>query len=230
MTDPERKTVSTARAELYSFLATLLMSEVTGEVLDAVRRPEAIAALKPFGADFWGELDAMERDLGRDRLIEELACEFARLFIGPGPHIYPYESLHREDSKERVLWGPAASEVKRFIEAHGLSLGEGSGGIPDHIAIELDFMARVSREEAQALEAGDEERADAARESRLTFFRDHVGRWVPSFCAQVEEQARSALYRDVARILRTMVEVEQEELEASSSGTREDRTDRRSRP
>lgn len=219
MTDPDRKTAAAARAELYSFLTTLLMREVTADVLDALRRPEAVASLTPLGADFWSELDRMERELGREGVVEELACEFARLFIGPGPLIHPYESLHREDAKERTLWGPAASEVKRFIEAHGLSLGEESGGIPDHIGIELDFMARLSRAEAEALEAGDAERADAARESRLVFFRDHVGKWVPAFCAQVEEQAQAALYRDVARILRTMVEVEQEELAESSLGS-----------
>lgn len=213
MTDPERKNAANTRAGFYSLLSTLLLREVTSEVVEHLRRGEVAAALQPFGVDFGTELEALEADLGREGMLEELACEYARLFIGPGPHIGPYESLHREDAEQRTLWGPAAAEVKRFIEQHGLSLSDDSTGIPDHISVEFDFLARLSREEVDALDAGDQERADLARRSRLNFFRDHVRQWVPAFCAQVEEQAKFAFYRDVARLCRAMVEVETEELE-----------------
>ena len=85
------------RADTYRLLADVFNAEPTAEALDALRRPEAVKAFEALGATFARELDQMESELGKDRLVEELQCEFARLFLGPGKHVGPYESLHRGD-------------------------------------------------------------------------------------------------------------------------------------
>ena len=58
----------------------------------------------------------------QDQLLEDLAVEYARLFLGPAKHISPHESIHhqRDDGDWGSHWGGSTVEVKKFIESTGL--------------------------------------------------------------------------------------------------------------
>ena len=195
------------RADTYRLLADVLGAEPTAEMLDALRRPEAVKAFEALGVTFAAELDRMEADLGKDGAVEEFACEYTRLFIGPGKHVGPYESLHRDDHPPGH-WGPSTAEVKRFIEHHGLGYQEGFKGMPDHISVEFQFMAELAGTEADAVERGEDAEAKQAREIERVFHQEHISRWVPSFCDKVIEVARFGFYRDFARMAKSLCEVE----------------------
>ncbi len=199
--DPRR------RADTYRMLADVFGAEPTAEMLDSLRRGEAAEAFQALGATFAAELDRMQADLGKDALVEEFACEYARVFIGPGKHVGPHESLHRDDHSPGH-WGPATAEVKRFIEHHGLAFEDAFKGMPDHISAEFQFMAEFARAEADAIEEGKDAEADQAHRIQRTFYEEHVSRWVPSFCDKVIEIARFDFYRDFARMAKELCEVE----------------------
>ncbi len=195
------------RADTYRFLAEVFAAEPTAKMLDSLRRPEAVKAFETLGAAFAVELDRMETDLGKDRLAEELGFEYTRLFIGPGKHVGPHESLHRDDHPPEH-WGPSTAAVKRFIEHHGLSYEEGFGGMPDHISAEFQFMAELAAAEADALEEGKDAKATQAREIQRVFHKEHIACWVPTFCDKVIELAEFDLYRDFARMAKMLCELE----------------------
>ena len=195
------------RADTYRLLAGVFNAEPTAEMLDALLRPEAVEAFETLGATFPAELDQMEADLGKDRLVEELACEYARLFIGPGKHVGPHESLHRDDHAVG-LWGPSTAEVKRFIEHHGLGYEERFKGMPDHISAEFQFMAELANAEADAIEGGKDAEAIQSQEIQRVFHQEHVSCWVPSFCDKVIELTQFDFYRTFARMAKTLCSVE----------------------
>ena len=206
-----RATTARRRGDTYRLLADVFNAEPTAETLDSLRQPEAVEAFEALGATFVAELDRMEADLGKDALVEELECEYARLFIGPGKHVGPYESLHRDDHSPGH-WGPSTAEVKRFIEHHGLSYDVEFKGMPDHISAEFHFMAVAARAEADAVERGEEAEAAQANRMQRVFYKEHISRWVPSFCDKVIQQAEFEFYRDFARMTKLLVEVDADEL------------------
>ncbi len=195
------------RADTYRFLAEVFGAEPTAKTLNSLRRPEAVKAFEALGAAFAVELDRMETDLGKDRLVEEFGFEYTRLFLGPGKHVGPHESLHRDDHPPEH-WGPSTAAVKRFIEHHGLSYEEGFGGMPDHISAEFQFMAELAGAEADALEEGKDAEAKQAHEIQRVFHKEHIACWVPTFCDKVIELAEFDLYRDFARMAKMLCELE----------------------
>lgn len=201
------------RADTYRLLADVFNAEPSAEVLDAIRHPEAANAFETLGATFAKELDRLEAELGKAGMVDELACEFARLFIGPGKHVGPYESLHRDDHPSGH-WGPSTAEVKRFIEHHGVGYAERFKGMPDHISAEFQFISMLADVEADAIERGESEKADQAREIQRVFRQEHLARWVPVFCEKVIELANLDFYRNFARIAKAVV--------AADSGVAED--------
>ena len=63
----------------------------------------------------------------------------------------PYASVYLQDNAQ--VMGEEAFAVKDFYEASGYGLGERPEVLPDHIAVELEFMALLARDEkAQVLQ------------------------------------------------------------------------------
>ena len=95
----------------------------------------------------------------------------------------------------------AADEVRRIYAAFGLSVEE-SGVMPDHIGIELNFLALVDER------AGDEDgqRSDWIRIGQR-FLNDHLTKWVPQFTADMEMAADSQLYKTLARTTRNALDL-----------------------
>ena len=216
-----RALASRRRADTYRFLADVFVAEPTAKMLDSLRRPEAVKAFETLGIAIADELNRMEADLGRDRLVEELEHEYTRLFIGPGKHVGPHESLHRDDHPPEH-WGPSTAEVKRFIEHHGLGYAQGFQGMPDHISAEFQFVSMLADAEADAIEQAEDEKADQARKIQQTFQREHLVRWVPVFCDKVIELTNLGFYRDFARMSKAIVEVDAVELDAEELAAREE--------
>ena len=83
-----------------------------------------------------------------------LEQEFTRLFLGPGrPVAHPYESVYREGR----MMGETTLDVRRRLAEEGLTAN--GQRLPDHVAIELAFMAHLTAREALAWDAGDSDEA-----------------------------------------------------------------------
>ena len=147
-------------------------------------------------------------------MLENLAVDYAYLFIGPGKHISPHESVHhqKEGVQSGQLWGELTAEVKRIIESSGLEYKSEFTGMPDHISVELEYMQHVVEREAQAWEADDDQTALLCLKNEKQFVDEHLLGWVPDFCEKVIEAAESPFYREMALLTRSFIEFEQKEL------------------
>jgi TorA maturation chaperone TorD len=199
------------RSNVYGLLATVFRQEVTADFLRRIKDPQFLGVLSTLGIEF--QSDFLEKP--EEAVIEELAVEFAWLFLGPGKHISPHESVHhqRNNGKWGQLWGDATVAVKKFIEATGLNYDPAYKGLPDHISVELEFMEMLSRREAQAWLEGKAEEARRLLEVELRFSRDHLSRWVPSFCDKIVAAAELSFYRELAALTRRFIEFDLRELQ-----------------
>ena len=205
------------RSHVYGFLAAVYRKELTPEFLREMRAPSFLGVLSEFGVNWQhGFLDKPE-----GALLEELAVDYAHLFLGPGKHVSPHESVHRpsKPGDPGRLWSDATVEVKRFIETVGFHYQETYTGLPDHISAELEFMEKVSLSQGEAWLADDPERATYCRNIEKRFISEHLARWVPAFCDQIAALADLPFYRDLAQLTKRFIELETQA--ASEEGERE---------
>ena len=192
------------RGALYGVLAKLYDHELTPEFADELHRIGFFRML----ADVNGSFKAAESILSLD--YELLSTEFARLFIGPGSHVPPYASVHREDDdRSGELWGSTTGEVKRFMEHYGLKLTK-PGIIPDHISILFEFMERLI---LARCETSKNENVDACQEAdkiQRRFFHSYVTPWIDGFFQRVERMKPQIFYASVLSLTKQFMEQEKE--------------------
>lgn len=141
-----------------------------------------------------------------------LIPEYHRLFVGPARlPVPPYESVYREGWQ---VFGETTLEVKRRYAEAGYTLDPSFTDLPDHVAVELAFMALLAEEEAKAWEAQDTAAASAWLARERTFLDDHLSRWLPAFCERLLASTETAFYRRLAVELREFVTLDAEGVKA----------------
>jgi TorA maturation chaperone TorD len=206
----ERVAVAGMRSRLYGLLATVYRHEVSSNFLSQMKDPQFLGVLSDLGVDWSGAF--LEKPA--EEVLDELAVEYAMLFLGPGKHISPHESVHhqRENGQWGQLWGESTVEVKTFIETAGFNYQSEFTGMPDHISAELEFMERVTEREGQAWKDNDEKAALYCREIEKKFIEEHLLKWIPQFCDKITEAAELPFYRDIASLTKHFMEFEKEEM------------------
>jgi TorA maturation chaperone TorD len=205
------------RSNIYGFLSSLFREEITADLLQRIKSPAIKEVLSEMGVRY--EVFSQK---DHDQLLEDLAVEYARLFLGPDKHISPHESIHhkRDDGDWGMHWGGSTVEVKKFIETAGLEYKQEYTGMPDHVSVELEFMKEAAGREAQALEEKDWEGALYCQKMEKKFICEHLVKWIPPFCDKVISQAEISFYGDLAEVTKKFIELESEEIDVSISATK----------
>jgi TorA maturation chaperone TorD len=201
---------ATQRSNIYGLLSLIYCAEVSKELLQYIREPEFLSVLSDMGAEL--EDDFLKGS--EDKLIEDLAVEYTKLFLGPGKHISPHESIHHDtgDGDWGQLWGRSTVEIKKFIETAGLEYKPEYTGLPDHISVELEFMQQATKRETQALEEKDSDGLLYCLKMEKMFIEDHLLKWVPIFCDKIISEAELSFYREIAKVTKNFMEFEQKEI------------------
>jgi TorA maturation chaperone TorD len=207
ITPEEMAGMAMERNGLYSLLAAVFRSELTGDILGHLLDPGFQRDLAAVGFS----TDALSSLTPGAASLDELSLEFSRLFMGPGKHVAPYESVHL-GGEGGSLWGPETSAVKKFIEKSGFAYDEDFHGLPDHISVELEFMAHLTGVEAEAWRRRDPEKTMNSLRFQKEFLARHLGRWVASFSDKVAELAEIPFYPQMASLSQNFVEAESQEL------------------
>lgn len=100
------------------------------------------------------------------------------------------------------------SDLKGFYEAFGLVPSGQEHERPDHLSVQMEFLAILSAKEAYAEEQGNAEAAEILREAHRKFLEDHLGQWLPSFARRVSEAAPGSVYAALAEFARAFVTTE----------------------
>jgi TorA maturation chaperone TorD len=196
-----------SRSSIYGLLATVFRQEPDLALIRELRDPPLWGVFSDLGVDL-GEVFFTTPE---KQLVEVLAQEFTRLFIGPSSHISAHESIFTEvDNGVSALWGESTVAVKSFIEATGLDYNPEFNGVPDHVSVELEFMHRMTEWEARKWRQKDRENAEFCLKVQRMFLEQHLLSWLPQFCDVVMKQADLRFYAGVAELTRNFLEFEQQ--------------------
>lgn len=133
------------------------------------------------------------------------AAEHTRLF-GVGLAASPYETEY--DPLATVRKGHRLADLQGFYAAFGFRLAADTRELPDHVAVELEFMSVLLLKAAHAAAGGLGEAAEVCEAAAAAFLRDHLAPWGATFAERVERAAASGFYRWAAARLRAFLEAE----------------------
>ncbi len=198
--------MATARANVYGLLADVFRQEPRENFLNNLREPEFTGALNALGLS----LHEMFECTPQDQLVENLALEFTRLFIGPGSHISPHESMHVEArfGEPNALWGAQTVEVKKFMEGAGVKIDDSFAGMPDHISAEFEFMQQLLQKESEAWIFDDIELGLNILKIQKRFYDEHLSLWISVFCDKVIKETSSSFYLQFCTVTKRVMEFE----------------------
>jgi TorA maturation chaperone TorD len=106
----------------------------------------------------------------------------------------------------------ATMAVLDFYEQGGFDVSEDIHELPDHIAVELEFLYALIFAQNQAQFGGDVEALPAAIALHQRFVTEHLGAWIGSFLDAVKAGSETAFYRVLAELTRCFVLMEAEML------------------
>lgn len=118
------------------------------------------------------------------RCNDDLAAEYAAIYLTHAFRAAPYESVWRDE--DQLMMQAPTFAVREFYARHGVAVEDWRHQADDHLSHELQFAALL-------LERG--ERREVAR-----FLRTHLLTWLPLFTQTVEKRAQTHFYAGLATL------------------------------
>lgn len=198
-----------SRANVYRLLSRLFSMEVDDPLLEWIGSEEILSTIASLDVDTspFASCHVQEDSREKEELLDDLAAEYAALFILPGD-LSPYESVRLKGQLcQEPEW-----KVRQFYLDCGLVVKEETKIFADHIGAELGFLAYLAEKEADALDSGDDEAVEKWQDAQSGFFVAHLGCWAFSFLDDMERFTSNPFYSVVAQLTRKFLQVECEEL------------------
>jgi len=196
------QSVAARRSELYWLLAEFFLTSPSPALVERLRRDLAgltgDAAVDPLAADLVAIRDALPEPADA-AAIDQLAIEHTRLFgaISPSYGLSPpYESVQRKTADAAEL---AAAVSVCYTDA-GLAPIDPSVP-PDHLGVELRFMALLCHDEMQHWQRYDADKAAQSLVRQRDFLDGHLLQWVAGYLLLLQAQVRHAFFRNVAALV-----------------------------
>lgn len=146
-----------------------------------------------------------------------LLREYSKLFIGPFKLLAPpYGSVYLDP--ERKLMGNSTIDVLKWYQRAGVSFDRRQRDLPDHIAVEFEFMSYlIWRERLEASQAFDGEVILRRLQEQHAFLEQHLKAWVPAFAQAIKNGTDNLFYRSLADCTTTFIESDVKFLEKIQS-------------
>lgn len=165
------------------------------EVFDQLK-----TAMSQVSADQLSDVVAMD-DGFRNTGIDALMLDYTRLFLGPANILAkPYGSIYLED--EKTVMGDTTMRALALYREGGFEIADDFREVPDHVALELEFLHLLSFRLGHA-EAEDERARFAALKRR--FLTEHLGYWVGKLAQAMREGAETDFYKRLADVTERFV-------------------------
>ncbi len=139
-----------------------------------------------------------------DKLLIDLAAEYARLFLGVGEKsVFLVESVYL--GKDHLLYEKPYHEIVEAYKSLGYEKDKNFPEPEDHVAVEFDFMAKLCRWTSKTIDDGKVKKGIAYLNLQREFLRDHMNKWVPLLCQELEKTTTSPLYKSLALLTRGFI-------------------------
>ncbi len=121
-------------------------------------------------------------------ILDELAVDFANIYLSHGYRASPYESVWRDEEQlERQL---PMFEISQIYRQHGLAAADRQTMPDDHLSLQLEFIAYLCE---QAQDKADLQQAADFMDAHLLLWIDEFARCVSSRCATLFYAGLAAL-------------------------------------
>lgn len=218
--------IAVARECVYRFLSAVLTDpSMPGwdRVLDPLNQELAVQAGHVLREAFveqpasltFGELPPIHLDLtplitDLKRPFDQVKSDHERVFGLVVPkECPPYETEYHPPA-QTFMRSQQLADIAGFYRAFGLTTSAEHPERPDHIVLELEFMAvlltklRIAQERAETHPEA-REQAEICVRAQQDFLRDHLCWWVPAFAAGLRRKAGSGYLYNVGCILAALI-------------------------
>jgi len=202
----DMSSLSSARYEIYAYLGQAFCEPPTKDSLAAILSESFLnSASILFCQGNFEKLQQYQATAEVDSDFEQQAHqEFMNLFKVPGSqYLTPYESVYR-DSREvagenvkGLLMGSSAVEVQQWYKLAALDISEEYKDLPDHIGLELNFLAYLCMKEQEFARAGVQSKLTRTWEMQRDFLTAHIVRWIGDLRTRLYEKSQHAYFRTV---------------------------------
>lgn len=195
-----------ARADVYRLLSAcyyqpevaFLEEEVFTQLKTALAKASPSGVMKAAGLD----------DCFRASGVATLILDYSRLFLGPFDILAkPYGSVYLDGAK--VVMGDSTMQALELYREGGFDVAGDFREMPDHVAVELEFLYLLSFHIGQ--DPDDEERTRLIA-LKQRFLENHLGRWVGTLSAAIRCGAETDFYKLLADLTETFVREDLREL------------------
>jgi len=191
----ENKPVAPAREDIYRLLAACYYSPTASLFEEDCCASLAILleGIVPDAAQY----AHVASDAMKAVSPESLAVEHACLFIGPFQLVAPpYGSIYLDDAK--TVMGDSTAKVAVFYHACGLHLADDFHELPDHIAVELEFMSYLAFKQREAEATGDKEEVARIVCLQREFLDRFLMPWLAPFTSAIITDGEAPFYQAIA--------------------------------
>lgn len=143
--------------------------------------------------------------------LETLLVDYTRLFLGPVQALaQPYGSSW--------LSAPASTEdnpplaVLDLYSEGGFEIDDEFRELPDHVAVELEFLYLLTFKGNEAREAGHTDDLLAVEQLERQFLSEHLGAWIGPFATAIKSGAETEFYRQLAELTERFVRMKEADL------------------
>ena len=130
---------------------------------------------------------------------EDFESEYISAFdiaFGPSHPCPLHESDHRDDVRSPEI----TEELLRFYEHFQVKLRGKERDYPDHLVVELEFVAYLAKKEADAGKRGNDP-APYCR-AQVDFLERHLDKWVPKLDEKIQKSIKQSFYQGASSFLR----------------------------
>lgn len=139
--------------------------------------------------------------------LQTLLVDYTRLFLGPLQMLAsPYGSSWLS-APAPVQDNPPLA-VLDLYSAGGFEVDESFRELPDHVAVELEFLYLLIFNKNKASQAGNMDDLTLTELLQRRFLGEHLGAWIGPFAAAVKASAETAFYRELAAFTERFVQLE----------------------
>ncbi|MCU7905995.1 MAG: molecular chaperone TorD family protein [Candidatus Thiodiazotropha sp. (ex Epidulcina cf. delphinae)] len=188
------KVFSRVVADDMAMLVSLHDKEPDAELLQALRKesfPDGVG-LKLIAERGRRAFDLMEHALAAlperidEAMLDELAADFANIYLNYGIHASPEESVWIDD--ENLTCQDSMFQVRAWYEEHGLMAENWRIRPDDHLVLQIRFLAHLFSNAQSTV--------DLKQAGR--FMDEHLLRWLGSFSERVATRCSTAYFAGIA--------------------------------
>lgn len=196
---------ATAREDLCRFLSACFYEPAPAFAEEDLFNSMLIAAtrLDP-------ELADLARQLGlafAAQDLQTLLIDYTRLFMGPiEARAKPYGSSWQSTAVSKDS-NPSLAVLDLYSEG-GFEVDEDFQELPDHVAVELEFLYLLNFKLNQARAGGQGDNVSAIELLTQRFLDEHLGAWIRPFAAAVKAGAETSFYRTLAEFTEHFVRLQ----------------------